>query len=173
MTAIIYFGEMLVACLFATMLVASSASGAMAVAAQLVAGAILWTLAEYVVHRFVLHHYAPTAHGLHHANPDQPVQAIFWQIWLCFGLVYWFGGGALLAGALIAYAWYLLVHHRAHQGAGNRRFALLRHDQTHHRFANRNFGVSTRFWDHVFGTVGAEIGAPAGDFTSGRGALRE
>ena len=111
------------------------------------------TLAEYLVHRFVLHGFAPTEHRLHHANPDDAVLTIFWQIWICFALVYLIAGGAFVAGALVAYAWYLFVHHCAHHGPDSLPLSLLKHHQSHHRFASRNYGVSTTLWDHVFGTM--------------------
>jgi hypothetical protein len=31
--------------------------------------------------------------------------------------------------------------------------SLLKHHQSHHRFATRNYGVSTTLWDHVFVTM--------------------
>jgi hypothetical protein len=49
-------------------------------AALLAAGVVTWTLAEYVVHRFVLHGLVTNQHGLHHANPDGVVLNIVWQI---------------------------------------------------------------------------------------------
>jgi sterol desaturase/sphingolipid hydroxylase (fatty acid hydroxylase superfamily) len=58
-------------------------------------------------------------------------------------------GGAFVAGALVAYAWYLFVHH----GPDKLPLPLLKHHQSHHRFATRNYGVSTTLWDHVFGTM--------------------
>jgi hypothetical protein len=63
------------------------------------------------------------------------------------------GGGAFVAGALVAYAWYLFVHHCAHHGPDKLPLPLLKHHQSHHRFATRNYGVSTTLWDHVFGTM--------------------
>jgi hypothetical protein len=63
-----------------------------------------WTLAEYVVHRFVLHGLVTTQHWLHHANPDAAVLNVFWQIWACFALIYLIAGGAFLAGGLFAYS---------------------------------------------------------------------
>ena len=107
----------------------------------------------YVVHRFVLHGFAPTEHRLHHANPDGAVLTIFWQIWICFALIYLIAGGAFIAGALVAYAWYLFVHYCAHHGPDKLPLLLLKHHQSHHKFATRNYGVSTTLWDHVFGTV--------------------
>jgi sterol desaturase/sphingolipid hydroxylase (fatty acid hydroxylase superfamily) len=153
MTAIIYFGEMLVASLLAIVLLAVSQVGMSFDAALFVGGVVGWTLAEYLVHRFVLHGFAPTEHRLHHANPDGAVLTIFWQIWICFALVYLIAGGTFVAGALVAYAWYLFVHHCAHHGPDKLPLPLLKHHQSHHRFATRNYGVSTTLWDHIFGTM--------------------
>ena len=153
MTAITYFGEMLVASVLAIVLLAISPLAPRHAGALFAGGAVAWTLSEYIVHRFVLHNLTPTQHALHHVNPDEPVLKVFWQIWVCFALVYSIAGGAFLAGALIAYAWYLFVHHCAHHRRGNLPLPLLKHHRSHHRFATRNYGVSTTFWDHVFGTV--------------------
>jgi sterol desaturase/sphingolipid hydroxylase (fatty acid hydroxylase superfamily) len=153
MTVIIYFGEMSAVSIFAIVLLVISPLKMGAAAAAFVGGVVSWTLAEYAVHRFVLHDLAPREHGLHHAHPDEPILTIFWQIWICLALVYFIAGGAFLAGALVAYAWYLLVHHCAHHGHKHSRLPLLMHHQSHHKFATRNYGVSTTLWDHVFGTV--------------------
>jgi hypothetical protein len=100
MTAIIYFGEMLVASLLAIVLLAVSQVGMSSDAALFVGGVVGWTFAEYLVHRFVLHGFAPTEHRLHHANPEGAVLTIFWQIWICFVLVYLIVGGASEASRL-------------------------------------------------------------------------
>jgi sterol desaturase/sphingolipid hydroxylase (fatty acid hydroxylase superfamily) len=152
MTALIYFGEMLVASSLAIVLLAISPFRVSSDATILAAGVVAWTLAEYVVHRFVLHGLVPTEHGLHHANPDAAVLNIFWQIWASFALIYLIAGGAFLAGGLFAYSWYLFVHHCAHHG--HDKLPLLpRHHRIHHQFATRNYGVSTTLWDRVFGTM--------------------
>ena len=153
MTAIIYFGEIFVASLLAVVLLAISQLGMTSVSGLFIGGVIAWTLFEYLVHRFVLHDFVPTRHGMHHANPDEPVLTVFWQIWACFALVYLIADGAFLAGALVAYAWYLFVHHCAHHGPSNLPLSLLKHHKNHHRFASRSYGVSTTLWDHVFGTM--------------------
>jgi sterol desaturase/sphingolipid hydroxylase (fatty acid hydroxylase superfamily) len=153
MTALIYFGEMLAASSLAIVLLAISPFGMSYDAALLVAGVVTWSLAEYVVHRFVLHGLVPTQHGLHHADPDAAVLNIFWQIWACFALIYLIAGGVFLAGGLFAYSWYLFVHHCAHHGPDRSLLRLLKHHRSHHHFATRNYGVSTTLWDHVFGTM--------------------
>ena len=104
MTAILYFGEMLVASLLAIVLLAISQLRMSSDAVLFAGGGVAWTLAEYLVHRFALHGFAPTEHRLHHTNPDDAVLTIFWQIWICFALVYLIVGGAFVAGALVAYA---------------------------------------------------------------------
>ena len=90
------------------------------------------------------------------ASPCQPGHAvlnIFWQIWSCFALVYLTAGGAFLAGGLVAYSWYLFVHHCAHHGHDRSPLPLLEHHRSHHKFATRNYGVSTTLWDRVFKTM--------------------
>ena len=99
MSALIYFGEMLAASLLAIVLLAISPFTVSSNAALFATGVAAWTLAEYVVHRFVLHGLVPTQHALHHANPDAAVLSIFWQIWACFALIYLIAGGAFLRAA--------------------------------------------------------------------------
>ena len=153
MTAAIYFGEIITASLSAVVLLAISPLGTTSASELFIGGVVVWTFVEYVVHRFVLHDFVPTRHGMHHANPDKPVLTIFWQIWACFALIYLIAGGAFLAGALVAYAWYLSVHHCAHHGPNNMLPSLLKHHKNHHRFASRNYGVSTTLWDQIFWTM--------------------
>jgi hypothetical protein len=64
MTAIVYFGEMLVASLLAIVLLAISRLPMISDAMLFAGGVVAWTLAEYVVHRFVLHGFAPTEHPI-------------------------------------------------------------------------------------------------------------
>jgi sterol desaturase/sphingolipid hydroxylase (fatty acid hydroxylase superfamily) len=73
----------------------------------------------------------------------------------------WLLGGRLLATGLTAglatgYLWYMVVHHATHFWIGRRDSYLYaakrRHALHHHRDGERNFGVTTGFWDRVFGT---------------------
>jgi hypothetical protein len=152
MTAIIYFGEMLVASLLAIVLLAISQLGMSSDAVLFVGGVVALTLAECRA-SLCAAWFRTNRTWLHHANPDCAVLRIFWQIWICFALVYSIAGGAFVAGALIAYAWYSFVHHCAHHGPDKLPLPLLKHHQSHDRFATRNYGVSTTLWDHVFGMM--------------------
>ena|SRR5215212_10229954 len=76
MTAITYFGEMLVASVLAITLLAISPLETRYAGALFAGGAVAWTLSEYAVHRFVLHNLTPTQHALYHANPDEPVLTV-------------------------------------------------------------------------------------------------
>src|SRR5258708_23258264 len=138
MIAIIYVGEMLVASLLAIVLLAISQLRMSSDAELFAVGVVALTLAEYLVHRFVLHGFAPIEHRQHHAHPDGAVLTIFWQIWICFALVYLVAGGAFVAGPLVAYAWDLFGPHCAHHVPHKLPLPLLQHPQSHHKIASRN-----------------------------------
>src|SRR5258708_16549826 len=149
-TVAIYFGELVFAIAVAIVLLATSALKPSITIVLFCCGLGAWTLAEYITHRFVLHAIAPKQHGIHHARPHDAIDKIFWQIWLAFGVVYLTTGGAVLAGALPAYAWYLLVHYFAHHNPAVLPPSLLKHPLHHHRFSNRKHGCTTKAWDRRF-----------------------
>jgi sterol desaturase/sphingolipid hydroxylase (fatty acid hydroxylase superfamily) len=153
MTAAIYFGELIFATALAIVLLAASPFKSSITIILFCCGLVACTLAEYITHRLVLHAIAPLQHGIHHARPQEAIDKIFWQIWLGFAVVYLITGGAVLAGALMAYAWYLLVHYCVHHNPAILPASLLKHHLDHHRFANRNYGVTTKLWDRVFRTM--------------------
>jgi sterol desaturase/sphingolipid hydroxylase (fatty acid hydroxylase superfamily) len=152
-STISYFGEMFLAPLVAVVLFCISRQIFASAVMAALAGLITWTLAEYTFHRFVLHDMVPQRHGLHHAKPHERVLSIFWQIWACFALVYLVAGGAFVAGALVAYAWYLFVHHCTHHNNDLLPAYVVKNHTGHHKIATRNYGVTTPLWDHVFGTA--------------------
>jgi sterol desaturase/sphingolipid hydroxylase (fatty acid hydroxylase superfamily) len=153
MIVAIYFGELSFAIGVAIALLTISTLASSIAAVLFCCGVAAWTLAEYITHRFVLHGIAPVQHGIHHARPQHGIDKIFWQIWVAFALLYLAAGTAVLAGVLVAYAWYLFVHYCAHHNPAIVPARLLKHHRDHHRFANRNYGVTTRFWDRAFGTM--------------------
>jgi len=132
-------------------------------------GAILWTLVEYLLHRFVLHRWRAftTMHALHHAAPRDFIGTPTWitlgTLWLVFFLPEWRlwsfnAASGLVAGVMTGFLWYGMLHHIIHHGRP-RAIALLltrsayRHRQHHYSGRYGNFGVTTAIWDHLFGTV--------------------
>jgi sterol desaturase/sphingolipid hydroxylase (fatty acid hydroxylase superfamily) len=153
MTVAVYFGELVFAMALAIVLLAASTLKFFVAASLFCCGLVAWTLAEYITHRFVLHAIAPVQHRRHHARPQEAIDKVFWQIWLAFAVAYLAVGGAVLAGVLVAYAWYLHVHYCVHHSPQILPASLLKHHIDHHRFANRNYGVTTKVWDRLFGTM--------------------
>lgn len=135
---------------------------------SVVAGLALWTLLEYLLHRFVLHGLAPFSHwhAQHHRQPRACIGAPPWLSLPLFGLLLglptlWLAGRwvavALLLGVLGGYLAYALLHQALHLGGAARsprlRVWRRRHAQ-HHRSAPQGscYGVTNPLWDWVFGS---------------------
>ena len=129
-------------------------------------GLVIWTLAEYLLHRFVLHGW-PFFARYHHAHHDNPSALIASPTLFSLGV---FVSTALIPATLLLGFWPALpcfagflmgyiafaavretVHHAQSQNAVVRHFKLF-HARHHHATQASNFGVLTSFWDRVFGT---------------------
>lgn len=134
------------------------------------AGLLLWTFLEYVLHRFAFHerklgqraarehlehhakvdHFAPLSHKLALAVPI--VGAIFGVCWLVTSAPV---AAGLAVGVVTGWLSYEVLHRRIHVAAPLNAYGrwARRHHLSHH-FGNAklNHGVSSPFWDHVFGT---------------------
>lgn len=134
-----------------------------------IGGAITWTLVEYVIHRFLFHikpgKFQYMIHGVHHEYPRDkerlmmpPVPGILLTLFF-FGLWYVFFQSyahAFMSGFLTGYLAYTYIHYivHAHKPVKGFRF-LWTHHLKHHNpvFHDKAYGVSTPFWDHIFGTM--------------------
>ena len=137
-------------------------------------GLVAWTLLEYVLHRVLFHH-APVLSGIHDRHHQAPQDLIGTPAWasVMIGLVAfaspaWVAlgfdlGTAATGGLVTGYLWYVFVHYATHHWQPRRDSyfyrARLRHARHHHLSHSGNFGVTTAFWDHVFGTA-IEASAP-------------
>lgn len=143
-------------------------------AACFIGGLALWTLMEYVIHRFSFHH-APTGrftvviayliHGVHHAYPEDhrrwatpPILSLPIALVLYFAFSFVFGRyiNAVGSGVAIGYMTYDLMHYVVHRGRVKSRFmkAMRSHHMQHHYSSpERRFGVTSPFWDHIFRTA--------------------
>ncbi len=136
-----------------------------------VAGAMTWSLLEYVLHRWAGH--VPKGriemsreHLAHHADatyftpwPKKALVAVP-TIGVLFAICSWWVGPVLgLAYAVgFAAAWlvYEVLHRRIHTHAPLNawgEWARRHHLQHHYGNPNLNHGVTSPLWDHVFGTL--------------------
>ena len=142
-----------------------------AVAELFVVGVAVWTLLEYVIHRY-LFHYDPRSrigkqfhfivHGVHHDYPNDakrlvmppavsiPLAILFYAV---FYLTVGSAAPALWAGFVAGYVCYDGIHYAIHHfpmksGLLNR---LKQHHLRHHFHDDQaGFGVSSPLWDYVF-----------------------
>ncbi|MGV3759674.1 MAG: sterol desaturase family protein [Actinomycetota bacterium] len=142
----------------------------LAVFALVVLGFALWSFAEYLMHRFAMHEakgrgMASREHLKHHAERDSVLESWYFAWtgvvlvgfgwgWLASRLV---GpvGWALGLGWVAAYGVYDWIHWRAHRRPiANPYERFVRRHHFHHHFGHpmANHGVTTPFWDMVFGT---------------------
>lgn len=132
-------------------------------------GFAFWTFSEYILHRFVLHKIEPFA-AMHDAHHEDPLAFVGTPTWLSLGVILgvvffptWALGSfntacGLTAGVMAGFFWYGVVHHAIHHRrprpiATQLIMASRRHAQHHYSREAGNFGVTTSFWDHVFGTT--------------------
>lgn len=142
-------------------------------------GVFIWTLTEYVMHRFVFHYPAkgPTQerifflfHGVHHAQPMSktrlvmppvvsiPLALLFYGLFtLLLGVLLgaWGWIAPLFAGFVAGYITYDIFHYSMHHSKWSRgywRFLKIYHMNHHFKTPDQRFGVSSPLWDMVFGT---------------------
>ena len=175
------FGLYAVLCLAAgtVLWVGSPPGSGLTLLLWVLAGMGLWTLLEYLLHRYVLHGIAPFSrwHAEHHLRPRalvaSPVAVTLSLFVLLAALPAWWLLGkwsalALTLGLMLSYLVYGLLHHATHHPMPpwigktawmrQRRMCHALHHaayQTRGRSAVGSpchFGVSSSFWDTVFGT---------------------
>ncbi len=146
-------------------------------------GGLVWTFAEYMLHRYVFH-LAPKgpvssfiyfqSHGIHHQYPDDFYRLLMVPpVSLPLAALFYLGFRAALpaavlpgafAGFILGYLAYDYIHFAVHHFKPPRaawaepiarwfKAARRRHLVHHFDDHHRGYGVSTGLWDHVFGTV--------------------
>lgn len=146
--------------------------GSIVVAAVL--GVLTWSFLEYVIHRFLGHHprLMPNPFGVehlrHHREGDyfapswkKVLAALALTALLSWPVTALVGAGpglAFLAGLMVMYAVYEVLHRREHTHGAVSAYGrwARRHHFAHHFSDSRcNHGVTSPVWDHVFGTYRA------------------
>jgi len=138
------------------------------------AGLFIWTITEYIMHRWVFHFY-PTSkigkrihfifHGVHHDYPNDakrlvmpPSASIPMALALYFLFLYILPAGTIYAfftGFLIGYLIYDMTHYALHHANFKSAFwkKLKQHHMLHHYSdSTKGYGVSSAIWDKVLGS---------------------
>jgi 4-hydroxysphinganine ceramide fatty acyl 2-hydroxylase len=143
------------------------------IVALFVFGWLIWTLLEYVIHRFVFH-YEPKSrpgkalhfvvHGVHHDYPNDasrlvmpPVVSIplAFFFYVLFALVFGRFCPPIMAGLISGYIFYDSLHYATHHFAMRKGVcSLLKQYHLRHHFQDDHagYGVSSPLWDYVFRT---------------------
>jgi sterol desaturase/sphingolipid hydroxylase (fatty acid hydroxylase superfamily) len=140
----------------------------------LFSGMFLWTFFEYIAHRFIFHwiteserakRWVYVLHGNHHEYPRDrerlfmpPIPSLLISS-LIFGLMYLLMEDytfLFFPGFIFGYLLYGSMHYAIH--AWNPPFKWMKplwrnHHLHHYKDEEKGFGVSTTFWDRLFGTM--------------------
>ncbi|MBS1486593.1 MAG: sterol desaturase family protein [Bacteroidetes bacterium] len=137
-------------------------------------GVIFFTWVEYIVHRYLFHmsintkkkeKMQYTIHGVHHEFPKDksrlampPLLSITLATLLLWGFRFILGDlvFSFLPGFLVGYALYLVIHYMVHAYQPPKNFLKIlwiNHSIHHYKNGDVVFGVSSPFWDYVYGTT--------------------
>jgi sterol desaturase/sphingolipid hydroxylase (fatty acid hydroxylase superfamily) len=144
-------------------------------AGLMVAGFVLWTFAEYMLHRYVFHFIGPQGwkrrfqfifHGVHHDFPQDAARLVMpLGVSVPIGLVFYLLMSAALPGPMavammcgfgIGYLTYDGIHYATHHARMKSRLGkyLKRYHMVHHFTGLEGmWGVSSPVWDWIFGTA--------------------
>ncbi|MBI1288888.1 MAG: hypothetical protein GC178_15075 [Flavobacteriales bacterium] len=135
-----------------------------------IGGVVLWTFLEYVLHRFLGHehkgkNFFKDEHLIHHRKVHYFAPAykkigaaaiVSVMLFITLNVIlHWSHTFAFLLGLMGMYGLYETTHARFHKkGPVAKPFIILRKHHFYHHFhqPKMNHGVTTRFWDRVFGT---------------------
>ena len=148
--------------------------GVLSIVGLVIFGLFIWTITEYLLHRFVFHwelkgeigariHFI--FHGVHHDYPSDsrrlvmppsvsiPLATLFYFLFrFLIGDV---SVHPFFAGFLIGYLFYDISHYAIHHFNMHSKFWLAiknHHIKHHYQDPDRGYGVSSPIWDYVFRT---------------------
>ncbi|KAF2431612.1 fatty acid hydroxylase [Tothia fuscella] len=147
-------------------------------AAYWITGLCIWTIVEYGLHRGLFHldDYLPdnrfgltlhfTLHGIHHYLPMDKYRLVmpptllavlaapFWKLAHSVFFYNWYAATAVFCGGIFGYICYDMTHYFLHHRKLPSYYQALKKYHLQHHFADyqNGFGVTSRFWDRIFGT---------------------
>lgn len=117
-------------------------------------GVLIWTLAEYLVHRFLFHMVYRREHWTHHISSRELIGVSSWKtggIFVVLFLIAFVSSTlSVYAGLLAGYFAYISIHYLLHRM--DIPFLTKHHDIHHDEGIEMNFGVTSPLWDIIFGT---------------------
>ncbi|KAJ5204835.1 uncharacterized protein N7498_005714 [Penicillium cinerascens] len=163
---------------YGTMIGAGGLNNPSAAAAYWVGGVCLWSLIEYLMHRFLFHvdNWLPDnrvgltlhflLHGIHHYLPMDKYRLVmpptlfvvlaapFWKLAHAVFFYNWYAAVQVFCGGVFGYVCYDLTHYFLHHRNLPMYYKGLKKYHLQHHYADfeNGFGVTSRFWDRVFGT---------------------
>jgi sterol desaturase/sphingolipid hydroxylase (fatty acid hydroxylase superfamily) len=144
-----------------------------AVVALFAVGMVMWTLFEYLMHRYVFHYQPKSAwgkrlhfiiHGVHHDYPNDASRLVMppavsipiaVAMYFVFSLAFARFAPALSAGFAFGYVCYDSIHYATHHISAKRGplFWLKQYHLRHHyKDDHFGYGVSSPVWDFILGT---------------------
>ncbi|ACU03899.1 MULTISPECIES: sterol desaturase family protein [Pedobacter] len=151
-----------------------SANGLLMFLLHLVMGLFVWTLTEYVLHRFVFHFYPSSNwgkrihfifHGVHHDYPNDaqrlvmppsasiPLATAFYFLFRWLLPLHMLDG--FFAGFILGYLFYDITHYMLHHAQfKNGVWKKIKHHHMLHHYddSTRGYGVTSALWDRIFGS---------------------
>jgi sterol desaturase/sphingolipid hydroxylase (fatty acid hydroxylase superfamily) len=128
-------------------------------------GLLAWTLAEWLLHRYIYHlwkSFLTEGHALHHEKPRALIGVPWYLTTIAIILMFELlaiplrpsSTGVVMGFAWLGYIFYCVTHHGSHHWRLRRGWlgAMKRHHLLHHAHPEYNWGFTTPLWDHVFGT---------------------
>ncbi|KAJ5642108.1 Ceramide very long chain fatty acid hydroxylase SCS7 [Penicillium lividum] len=163
---------------YGTMIGTAGLDDPVAAGAYWITGVCLWSLIEYLMHRFLFHldNWLPdnrvglTAHfllhGIHHYLPMDKYRLVmpptlfvalaapFWKLAHAVFFYNWYAAVQVFCGGIFGYVCYDLTHYFLHHRNLPMYYKELKKYHLQHHYADfeNGFGVTSRFWDRVFGT---------------------
>lgn len=143
-----------------------------------VIGILLWSLMEYVIHRWAFHYHPKSepgkkihflVHGIHHDYPRDSTRLVMpLLVSIPLAIVFYFLFDALFgtyhftifSGFIFGYVSYDSIHYATHHfdmKGKTGKFLKTYHLRHHYGDDHTAYGVSNPLWDYVFGTVPQQV----------------
>ncbi len=145
----------------------------------LIAGVFIWSLTEYLMHRFLFHYHPTSAfgqrihfifHGVHHDYPNDAKRLVMAPaVSVPLAVLYYFlfrfilgeaNVAPFFSGFVLGYLFYDMTHYAIHHFSFKNGIWMkikMHHMIHHYKDDDHGYGVSSKFWDIIFGSDFKEL----------------